>query len=50
MSSEDHINDAGLCAICGSAWPCSRADLDGRDYASLCARLHEQAGSATLDT
>src|ERR671919_2300276 len=49
MSSEDHINDAGLCAICGSAWPCSRADLDGRDFASLCTRLHELAGSATLD-
>ena len=49
MSSDDHCNDAGLCAICGSAWPCLRADLDGRDLTLLCARLHEQAGSATLD-
>jgi hypothetical protein len=20
-----HVNDQGLCAICGSAWPCERA-------------------------
>jgi hypothetical protein len=20
-----HVNDGGLCAICGSAWPCERA-------------------------
>jgi hypothetical protein len=50
MSSDDHSNDAGLCAICGSAWPCPRADLDGRDLMLLCTRLREQAGSATLDT
>lgn len=23
----DHIDDAGLCAVCGSAWPCERAVL-----------------------
>jgi hypothetical protein len=48
-SSHEHSNAAGLCMICGSAWPCPRTDLDGRDLALLCARLHEQAGSAARD-
>jgi len=23
----EHVNDAGLCAICGAAWPCERVLL-----------------------
>lgn len=23
----DHTDDAGLCAVCGSAWPCDRVQL-----------------------
>ncbi len=23
----EHLNDADLCAICGSAWPCERVQL-----------------------
>jgi len=23
----EHVNDQGLCAVCGSAWPCERAVL-----------------------
>jgi hypothetical protein len=21
----EHVNDQGLCAVCGAAWPCERA-------------------------
>jgi hypothetical protein len=25
----DHADDAGLCAVCGSAWPCDTTQLAG---------------------
>ncbi len=24
---DQHINDCGLCAVCGCAWPCERAEI-----------------------
>ncbi|KWX02437.1 hypothetical protein [Carbonactinospora thermoautotrophica] len=31
----EHVNDAGLCAVCGSAFPCGRAVLAEHNLASL---------------
>ncbi len=31
----DHTNDAGLCAVCGSAWPCERATTAAHNLAVL---------------
>ena len=30
----DHTNDAGLCAVCGCAWPCERAVLAEHNLAA----------------
>lgn len=31
----DHVGDADLCAVCGSAWPCERARLATHNLAVL---------------
>jgi hypothetical protein len=31
----EHVNDQGLCAVCGSAWPCERAVLAEHNLAVL---------------
>jgi hypothetical protein len=31
----DHTNDADLCAVCGSAWPCERATTAAHNLAVL---------------
>jgi hypothetical protein len=31
----EHVNDRGLCAICGSAWPCERAVVAGHNLAAF---------------
>ncbi len=31
----EHLNDDGLCAICGSAWPCERVVLAEHNLALL---------------
>jgi hypothetical protein len=31
----EHVNDRGLCAICGSAWPCERAVVAEHNLAAL---------------
>ena len=31
----EHVNDAGLCAVCGSAWPCERVQLAEHNLAVL---------------
>jgi hypothetical protein len=31
----EHIDDGGLCAMCGSAWPCERAVLAEHNLAVL---------------
>jgi hypothetical protein len=31
----EHVNDHGLCAVCGSAWPCERAVLAEHNLAVL---------------
>lgn len=31
----EHVNDHGLCAVCGSAFPCGRAVLAEHNLASL---------------
>lgn len=31
----EHINQAGLCAVCGSAWPCESAVLADHNLATL---------------
>jgi len=31
----EHLNDHGLCAVCGSAWPCERAQLAEHNLAVL---------------
>lgn len=30
-----HVNDQGLCAICGSAWPCERAVVAEHNLAAF---------------
>jgi hypothetical protein len=30
----DHTDNAGLCAVCGSAWPCERAMLAEHNLAA----------------
>ncbi len=32
---EQHVNDCGRCADCGSAWPCQRAQLAEHALAAL---------------
>lgn len=32
---DDHTNDAGLRAVCGSAWPCERATTAAHNLAVL---------------
>jgi hypothetical protein len=36
----EHINDHGVCAVCGSAFPCDRAVLDECNLA-VCDCLHD---------
>jgi hypothetical protein len=31
----EHIDDQGLCAICGSAWPCERAVVADHNLAAF---------------
>jgi hypothetical protein len=31
----EHTNDADLCAVCGSAWPCEQAVLAEHNLAAL---------------
>jgi hypothetical protein len=31
----EHLSDQGLCAVCGSAWPCERAVLAEHNLAVL---------------
>lgn len=31
----EHINQAGRCAVCGSAWPCEQASLAEHNLAAL---------------
>jgi hypothetical protein len=31
----EHVNDQGLCAICGSAWPCERAVVAEHNLAAF---------------
>ena len=31
----EHVNDAALCAVCGSTWPCQRAQLAEHNLAVL---------------
>lgn len=31
----EHVNDAGLCAVCGSAWPCERVQFAEHNLAVL---------------
>lgn len=31
----EHVSDAGLCAVCGSAWPCDRVRLAEHNLAVL---------------
>jgi hypothetical protein len=31
----DHVSDADLCVVCGSAWPCERARLAAHNLAVL---------------
>jgi len=31
----EHVNDQGLCAVCGSAWPCERALLAEHSLAAF---------------
>jgi hypothetical protein len=31
----EHVNDEGLCAICGSAWPCERAVVAEHNLAAF---------------
>ena len=31
----EHTNQAGLCAVCGSAWPCEQASLAEHNLAAL---------------
>ncbi|MGH4016228.1 MAG: hypothetical protein ACRDSL_20355 [Pseudonocardiaceae bacterium] len=31
----EHVNDADLCAVCGSAWPCERVRLAEHNLAVL---------------
>lgn len=31
----EHTNDAVLCAVCGSAWPCERAVLAEHNLAAV---------------
>jgi hypothetical protein len=30
----EHVNDAGLCAVCGSSWPCERVLLADTNLAA----------------
>lgn len=30
-----HVNDCGLCAMCGCGWPCERAALAERNRVAL---------------
>lgn len=32
---DEHINEQGLCAICGSAWPCERAVVAEHNLAAF---------------
>ncbi len=31
----EHVNDRGLCAVCGSAWPCEQAVVAEHNLASF---------------
>ena len=31
----EHVDDQGLCAICGSAWPCERAVVAEHNLAAF---------------
>lgn len=32
---DEHINEQGLCAVCGSAWPCERAVVAEHNLAAF---------------
>jgi hypothetical protein len=32
---DEHVNEQGLCAICGSAWPCERAVVAEHNLAAF---------------
>jgi hypothetical protein len=31
----EHVNEQGLCAVCGSAWPCERAVVAEHNLAAF---------------
>jgi len=33
--TNEHVNNQGLCAICGSAWPCERALVTEHNLATF---------------